>query len=108
MDHEGLRRLEEIVEKLLLQYTGLKQEKEKLQYDLMQKNLEIRELREMTMSLQEEKNLIYERVSSLITSLEKWEEAQIRPSEPANHGEMTAEGHGLNLPKSSEGLGVGA
>lgn len=107
MEHEGLGRLEQIVDKLLLEYAGLKQEKERLEQALTARDREINELRERSISLQEEKNMIYERVSSMLTSLEKWEESQVRLSQPSTNV-VAPDDLGPNSPKSPEAIGAGA
>ena len=83
MNHEELSRLENIVEKLLSQFGTLKEEKQQLEAELDRKEQEIGQLKETAAQLKEEKNVIHGRVSSLITSLEKWEKAQTEGEPPA-------------------------
>jgi chromosome segregation ATPase len=108
MEHEELSRLEKIVEKLLSQFLDLKQENKRLEADLKELKLETSDLRESALRLKEEKNMVHQRVISLISSLERWEAGQQdRLSPPANNTEKP-EQQDLHYPKSAAGFGVEA
>ena len=106
MEYEELGRLENIIEKLLTKFNSLRQEKNNLEADLRQKDQELRELRETTTRLREEKEVIHERVTSLLGSLEKWEETQGNTSSPETPP-AAAEEFEQQYP-SPQGLGAGS
>jgi predicted nuclease with TOPRIM domain len=108
MEHEELNRLEHIVEKLLSQFVVLKQENKRLEGDLKKLELETSDLRESASRLKEEKNMVHQRVISLISSLERWEEGQQgRFTQPVGNSERP-EQQDLHYPKSADGFGVEA
>jgi FtsZ-binding cell division protein ZapB len=106
MQYEELSRLEKIIEKLLSQFGTLKEEKEQLAAELEQKEREIVELRKAAAQLKEEKSVIHGRVSSLISSLEKWEKAQT--NEPLADPPQPAAQQNLQYPEPGERQGLEA
>lgn len=62
--------LEEKVNKLVEKYTQLKNEKDKFADDLQQKDKQILDLQEKVRSLEEEKEIIKNRLDKIITNLE--------------------------------------
>lgn len=82
MENEGVfSRLEKSVEKLLAGLDKIRQDKNVLQAELFQKEQENKELREEVARLLDDKNLIHERVTGLINSIEKWEKSSPEGSE---------------------------
>jgi regulator of replication initiation timing len=108
MEHEELSRLEKIVEKLLSQFADLKQENKRLEADLKQLKLETSDLRESALRLKEERNMVHQRVISLISSLERWEDGQQGHFSPTASNAEKPEQQDLHYPKSAEGFGVEA
>lgn len=77
MEHEeDLKRLEQFVEKLLGSYNELKKESNELRADLLRQEKENGELRQQIEALQDNKSVVRERVSGLISRIEEWEKSQ--------------------------------
>lgn len=75
-DFEKLERLERSVERLLAGYNALRQEKGALDEMLENKNAEIRRLTEQVALLSEERSVVHQRVSGLLSSIAEWEETK--------------------------------
>jgi chromosome segregation ATPase len=76
IETEDLGRLENVVGKLLADFNDLKAEKNKLENLLQQKNNEIDELQEAVDRVHSERTQVHQRVSGILSSIEKWEEHQ--------------------------------
>ncbi|MBC8317516.1 MAG: DUF904 domain-containing protein [Desulfobulbaceae bacterium] len=76
IETEDLGRLESVVEKLLSDFNNLMIEKNKLETLLQQKNSEIEKLQESLDNVHSEKTQVHERVSGILSSIEKWEHHQ--------------------------------
>lgn len=76
IETEDLGRLENVVGKLLVDFNDLKVEKNKLENLLQQKNNEINELQEAVDKVNSERTQVHQRVSGILSSIEKWEEHQ--------------------------------
>lgn len=74
--NEDLVRLADVVESLLAKFNRLKEEKNELARTLQQREDEIRELNDTLATLQSEKADVYQRVSSILTSIDEWEKGQ--------------------------------
>lgn len=100
MGHEeDLSRLENIVEKMLAGFNELKRKNSALEASLALKEEEVQGLKETLNDLQDDRSAIRERVTGLISSIEKWEKSQ--ESEEAKG----TEDEGENAPAlSSRGL----
>ena len=99
MEHEeDLGRLEKIVGKLLETYNNLKQEKEKLEETLKEKELEILELQENVNRVNGDKTAIFERVSGLINYIETWEKTNHEAANPISDEETDSDDDG-SLPE---------
>ncbi|MCK5230896.1 MAG: hypothetical protein KAR13_11555 [Desulfobulbaceae bacterium] len=95
MEHEeDLGRLEKIVGKLLETYNNLKQEKEKLEETLKEKELEILELQENVNRVNSDKTAIFERVSGLINYIEIWEKTNHEAGNPMSDEETNSDDAG--------------
>jgi len=76
MEHnEDFARLEQFVEKLLDSHNQLKNEKNEMLAQLQAKQDEITELREMINNLQEDRNVMHDRVTGLIDRIDEWEKS---------------------------------
>ena len=87
---ESLARLEEAIDKLLTTLQEMKQEKSQLETKLEEKEQEAFELKQQLDTLQSERSRIHDRVSGLISSIDKWEKlaepkvaAKAKPQGPA-------------------------
>jgi len=76
IETEDLGRLENVVGKLLADFNDLKAEKNKLENLLQQKNNEIDALQEAVDKVHSERTQVHQRVSGILSSIEKWEEHQ--------------------------------
>lgn len=76
IETEDLGRLESVVEKLLADFNNLMIEKNKLETLLQQKNSEIEELQESFDKVHDERTQVHQRVSGILSSIEKWEQHQ--------------------------------
>ncbi|MEA2085410.1 MAG: hypothetical protein U9O82_14460 [Thermodesulfobacteriota bacterium] len=95
MEHEeDLGRLEKIVGKLLETYNNLKQEKDKLEETLKEKDLEILELQESVNKVNGDKTAIFERVSGLINYIETWEKTNLEAGNPTSDKETDSDDAG--------------
>lgn len=74
--NEDLVRLADVVESLLAKFNRLKEEKNELERTLQQREEEIRDLNDTLATLQNEKADVYQRVSSILTSIDEWEKGQ--------------------------------
>lgn len=74
---EAMARLEAVVEKLLAGFNSMKQEKAELEAQLRQRHYEVEELQEVVTALKEEKSVVHQRVSGLLSSIEDWEKNQV-------------------------------
>jgi chromosome segregation ATPase len=72
-DGNELERLEGFVAKLLAEYNGLKEEKERLLDDLQQREEKISSLESELASAQTERSDVGSRVKGLIKQIEAWE-----------------------------------
>lgn len=72
-----LGRLEKIIEQLLASFTELKKEKTQLEKKLESQEGEIVALREQLKILERDKEQVCHRVSTLITTIEKWEKENV-------------------------------
>jgi chromosome segregation ATPase len=76
IETEDLGRLESVVEKLLGDFNELRNEKNKLETLLQQKNSEIDELQESLDKVHNDRTQVHQRVSGILSSIEKWEQHQ--------------------------------
>ena len=76
IETEDLGRLENVVGKLLADFNDLKAENNKLENLLQQKNNEIDALQEAVDKVHSERTQVHQRVSGILSSIEKWEEHQ--------------------------------
>lgn len=76
---ENLTLLEMAVDKLVLGMQEIKQKKLVLQASLESRDLEIKNLKEQLQVLQGERVQIDQRISSLLSSIEKWEKLTEAP-----------------------------
>ena len=72
---ECLVRLEKSVANLLANYNEVKQEKKILETRLLQREQDLAVLQEKVDSLKEERSVVLQRVTTLIGSIDKWEES---------------------------------
>ncbi len=79
---ESLARLEEAIDKLLTTMQEMKKEKSQLEAKLEEKEQEAFELKQQLDTLQSERSRIHQRVSGLISSIDKWEKTT-EPKAPA-------------------------
>ena len=70
---EDLGRLEQFVERLLASHNQLKSENHEIKALLQQKEQEILELKDMNKGLQEDRNVMHDRVTGLIDRIDEWE-----------------------------------
>lgn len=70
---ESLARLEEAIDKLLTTMQEMKKEKSQLEAKLEEKEQEAFELKQQLDTLQSERSRIHQRVTGLISSIDKWE-----------------------------------
>lgn len=96
-DHqEDFGRLESVVEKLLASYNALKQDKDKLEASLLQKEREILDLQAKVTALKEDRSVIHKRVTGLIGSIEQWEKSHAQSGDrPASLGGVGDLGEGV-------------
>lgn len=74
MDEQGeFSRLEALVERLLIRFTAVREEKKQLEAQLLQKEEELAALGAELGNLKEEKQQVLHRVSGLLQVMEKWE-----------------------------------
>ncbi len=73
---EAMARLEAVVEKLLANFNSMKQEKAEVEAQLRQRSYEVEELQEVVAALKDEKSVVHQRVSGLLSSIEDWEKNQ--------------------------------
>ena len=74
MEHnEDLTRLEQFVEKLVESHNQLKNENTEINSQLQAKQQEITELQEVLKNLQEDRNIMHNRVTGLIDRIDEWE-----------------------------------
>jgi len=74
MEHkEDLTRLEQFVEKLVESHNQLKNENSEINTQLQAKQQEIAELQEVIKNLQEDRNVMHNRVTGLIDRIDEWE-----------------------------------
>jgi peptidoglycan hydrolase CwlO-like protein len=85
---ESLARLEEAIDKLLTTMQEMKLEKSQLESKLEEKEQETFELKQQLDTLQSERSRIHQRVTGLISSIDKWE-MTAEPKAPAK-GKATA------------------
>ena len=98
IETEDLGRLENVVEKLLADFNDLKVEKNKLENLLQQKNNEIEELQEAFGKVNSEQTQVHQRVSGILSSIEKWEQHQ------SSQGQDAPEEKGDETPAASPQL----
>lgn len=73
MDQTDLGRLEEMVDSLLIGYNRLKKEKSQLLATIESKDREIEELQISLSQLNDEKGDVRQKISSILGSIEDWE-----------------------------------
>lgn len=73
MENTKLTKLEEVVDKLIEQLKGLKNDKKMLQTTLQTREDEIKVLETQVVELNDKQDKISERVDNLINSIEDWE-----------------------------------
>jgi len=101
MEHnEDFARLEQFVEKLLYSHNQLKNEKNEMLAQLQAKQEEINELREMIKNLQEDRNVMHDRVTGLIGRIDEWEKS-IDQEEAGQNSRPEQEGSRKPAKKSS-------
>lgn len=74
MEFEGLTRLEDIVGRLLSQYTECKKQNEMLAAEVAEKNQELLRLNDKILVMDKDKDEVHHRVSSILTKLDEWEQ----------------------------------
>lgn len=91
---ESLARLEEAIDKLLTTMQEMKKEKSQLEAKLEEKEQEAFELKQQLDTLQSERSRIHQRVTGLISSIDKWEKlaepkavAKVKTPGPAQAGQ---------------------
>ena len=75
-DRQDLRKLENIVEKLISAYNNLKSDKQDVEESLLQSQIENEQLQNQLSQLQEEKSHVHDRVAGLLGTIEEWEKTQ--------------------------------
>ncbi len=75
MENTKLTKLEEVVDKLIEQSKGLKNDKKMLQATLQTREDEIKALETRVAELNDKQDKISERVDNLINSIEDWEKS---------------------------------
>ncbi|HFQ80915.1 MAG TPA: hypothetical protein ENK33_06020 [Desulfobacterales bacterium] len=99
MENTKLTKLEEVVDKLIEQLKGLKNDKKMLQTTLQTRDDKIKALETQVAELNDKQDKISERVDNLINSIEDWEKspepAVAEESEGSEGGED--QGHGAPL-----------
>ena len=108
MEHgEDLERLEQFVERLLASHDQLKSENNQIKALMQQKEQEIAELNEMNKGLQEDRNVMHDRVTGLIDRIDEWEE--VLGTAENGQAEGSTSGRAKNVTKESSPLfNVGA
>ncbi|MBI4793722.1 MAG: DUF904 domain-containing protein [Deltaproteobacteria bacterium] len=79
--NEDLIRLAGVVEELLASHNQLKQEKRELVQSVKEKEIYIQELQSSIARLKDEKADVSQRVSGILSVLEKWEKGQMNEEE---------------------------
>ncbi len=98
---EALARLEQYIENLLTNCRELRGENKILSDKLMRRERELADLNEKNAALQDNKKVVYNRVSGLIEKLEEWEkEKGVRPDnvQPFIPEGSTGRPHGPETP----------
>ena len=108
MEHDvDLGRLEQFVERLLASHDQLKSENNQIKALMQQKEQEIAELNEMNKGLQEDRNVMHDRVTGLIDRIDEWEE--VLGTAENGQAEGSTSGRAKNVTKESSPLfNVGA
>jgi FtsZ-binding cell division protein ZapB len=75
-DREDLKKLENIVEKLISAYNNLKSDKHDIEEMLSQSQVENEKLQNQLSQLQDEKSHVHDRVAGLLGTIEEWEKTQ--------------------------------
>ena len=75
-DREDLKKLENIVEKLISAYNNLKTDKHDVEEMLSQSQSENEQLQNQLSQLQDEKSHVHDRVVGLLGTIEDWEKTQ--------------------------------
>ncbi|MCD6388486.1 MAG: hypothetical protein J7L69_03655 [Desulfobulbaceae bacterium] len=75
-DREDLKKLENIVEKLISAYNNLKTDKHDVEEMLLQSQNENEQLQNQLSQLQDEKSHVHDRVVGLLGTIEDWEKTQ--------------------------------
>ncbi len=96
-----LIKLESVVTSLMGRYNALKQEKNELDAQLEAKEEKIDELNEQINSLADEKSDVHGRVSSLLGSIEEWEQ-NLDVDQQDSSGSDTSAGEDVNSEGKSE------
>lgn len=107
MEIEGLTRLEEIVGRLLSQYADLQKKNETLTAELESKQQELDHLQGKLQEMHGDKDEVHQRLSSILTKLEKWEQgADTEAADPDDAPDSPAEAADAEVPKQLFNMGV--
>lgn len=107
MEIEGLTRLEEIVGRLLSQYADLQKKNETLAAELESKQQELDHLQGKLQEMHGDKDEVHQRLSSILTKLEKWEEgAATEAADRGDEADNPAEETDAEAPKQLFNMGV--
>ena len=103
MEHkEDLTRLEQFVEKLVESHNQLKNENSETNTELQAKQQEITELQEVIKNLQEDRNVMHNRVTGLIDRIDEWE--KVIDQKESGQNSDSADAKKQNLSKKSSSL----
>jgi chromosome segregation ATPase len=105
MEHnEDLARLEQFVEKLIGSHNQLTDENSEIHAQLQAKEQEITELQEVIKNLQEDRNVMHNRVSGLIDKIDDWEKDLDQDGSGQDSEAGKGKRQGLSKKKSSSPL----
>ena len=109
MEREVLTRLEEIVGRLLSQYADLQKKNETLAAELESKQQELDHLQGKLQEMHGDKDEVHQRLSSILTKLEKWEQGAEAEAEAVDRDDEVgspAEAADTEAPKQLFNMGV--
>ncbi len=98
MENTKLTKLEEVVDKLIEQLKGFKNDKKMLQTTLQIREDEIKALETQMAELNDKQNKISERVDNLINSIEDWENSPDSAPAEKSEGPEGGEESGSSAP----------
>ena len=98
--NQDLARLEQFVEKLIENHNKLKNENNEMHLKLQANQMEIAELQEKLKNLQEDRNVMHDRVTGLIDRIDEWEK-NFEPDDSAKNTDSGDNGGGNVTKKSS-------